>query len=74
MSKISYCLIYDSNVIIPLSAPRRSSRFSGRTAMVVKTPRKVSDLRRVDENEAAESIAVWTPILFAVVPEISSEQ
>ena len=60
--------------MVPVSAPKRRSRFRGKTAIVVRTPLKVSDLRRVDENEAAESMAVCTPILFAVVPEMSSEQ
>jgi len=32
----------------------------------------VSERKRVDEKEAVESIAVCTPIRFAVVPEINS--
>jgi len=62
-----------SKLMFPVSAPRSSSRFRGRTAIAVSTPLKVSERRRVDEKEALISTAVWTPIRLAVVPDISSE-
>lgn len=40
--------------------------------VVVSTPLNVSDLSLVDEKEASLLILVWTPILLAVVPEMSS--
>jgi hypothetical protein len=59
--------------MFPVSAPKSSSRFRGRTTIAVSTPLKVSERRRVDEKEALTSTAVWTPIRLAVVPDISSE-
>ena len=40
--------------------------------MVVRTPLKVSDRSLVEEKEAVGEMEVWTPILLAVVPVITS--
>lgn len=61
-----------SNFIVPLSAPRSMSRLRGKTAMVVRTPLKVSDRSFVEEKEAVGEMEVWTPILLAVVPVMTS--
>lgn len=56
----------------PVSAPSSSSRFRGSTCRQVRTPRKLSERRRVLEKEAEGSRQVCTPIRLAVVPETSS--
>ena len=50
--------IQQINVIPPLSAPSNNNRFSGRTAIVVRSPLKVSDFNFDDENEAVVSMGV----------------
>lgn len=47
-------------------------RFRGKTAIVVSTPLKVSDRSLVEEKEAVGEMEVWTPILLAVVPVMTS--
>lgn len=75
--KIKITVLYQlkpqhSNLIVPLSAPRSMRRFRGKTAIVVSTPLKVSDLSLVEEKEAVGEMEVWTPILLAVVPVMTS--
>lgn len=41
--------------------------------MLVTTPLKVSDLKRVEEKSEFESMPQWIPIRFEVVQEISSD-
>ncbi len=56
----------------PVSAPRSNVRFKGNTATVVRTPLNISERSFVEEKDASLLIAVCTPILLAVVPDINS--
>lgn len=59
--------------MVPLSAPNNRSLLSGTTVTEVSIPLKASDLSLVELKDACPSMEVWTPILLAVVPVISSE-
>lgn len=65
-------MLQQSKLMVPLSPPTNSIRFSGSSAKLVNTPRNVSERSFTYEWVVSMLMAPYTPIRFVGVPTISS--